>query len=199
MTQNDSVHELVNQVVRGDAQGAAWLFDTFAERLFRRLRARYEYPGGIDADDLLQDAFVFYLQNDAKVLRDFLSRVPERQQTQDRLERHLWDLACGVASNRRRSLKRKKDEPLPDDQWLDDPRASPDSELTSRQELEALNGCVEGSGSRIFLYYKLRFFDGHSPSEIAEMTDWSMKTTYRLRQRLNDALHACAEKLGIAR
>lgn len=187
----------LRRVVKGDPSAMAWLFDEFSSRLYRRLRARYEYAGGIEADDLLQDAFVFYLQNDCKVLRDFLERVPERQQIPERLERHLWDLACGLASNRRRSLKRRKDEPLPDDRWLDDPSATPDEQAMGKEEMNLLDACLEGSGEKVYLYYKLRYWEGLSPSEVAELTGWSMKSTYRQRQHLNTALEECAKSLGL--
>ncbi len=189
----------LRRIVKGDGAATAWLFDTFGDRLYRRLRSRYQYPGGIDAEDLLQDSFVFYLQKGAKVLRDFIERVPEHAQTPERLERHLWDLACGLAANRRRSLKRKKDEPLPDDQWLEETKAGPAEEVMSRQEMQLLDECLEGAGSKVYLYYKLRYWDGHAPAEIAKITGWSMKSTYRQRQKLNDALAECAGKLGMTR
>ena len=191
------VHWNLRRVVRGDPEATAWLYDQFSSKLFRRLRSRYQYPGGIDAEDLLQDAFVFYLQRDAKVIQDFLERVPESAQTATRLERHLWDLACGLASNRRRSLKRKKDEPLPDDQWLDDPSAQQDEDLIGKQELRLLDDCLKGSGPKVYLYYTLRYFDGHTPAEIAEITGWTMKSTYRQRQKLNEALRKCAQELDL--
>ena len=154
----NQVHWNLRRIVKGDGAATAWLFDTFGDRLYRRLRSRYQYPGGIDAEDLLQDAFVFYLQKGAKVLRDFLERVPDSAQTPERLERHLWDLACGLAANRRRSLKRKKDEPLPDDQWLEETKAGPAEEVMGRQEMELLDSCLEGAGSKVYLYYKLRYW-----------------------------------------
>ncbi len=188
----------LERLVRGHADAAAWLFDTFGETLFRRLKRRYEYPGGADAEDLMQDAFVFFLQHDAKVLRDFLDRVPEQEQDAARLDRHLWDLACGVASNRRRSQRRRRDgEELPEDGALSDGAATPENEAMGKEQLRMLETCLSGAGEKVFLYYKLRFVDGFTPSEIGEMTRWSMKTTYRLRQRLDDALRKCAHSLGL--
>ena len=73
-----SAAEVGRQLARifaGERRGAAWLYDTFAPRLHRRLRGRYGYPGGLETDDLLHDAFVFYFQHRAKVLRDFEGRV----------------------------------------------------------------------------------------------------------------------------
>jgi DNA-directed RNA polymerase specialized sigma24 family protein len=194
---SNQVNSSLERVLEGDQEAIAWLFDEFSAGLYRRLKARYEYAGGIEAEDLLQDSFVFYLQNDCKVLRDFLDRVPVAGQTRERLERHLWDLACGLAANRRRSLKRKKDEPLPDDQWLDDPSAGPAQEAIGKQEMNLLDGCLEAAGERVYLYYKLRYWEGLSPADIAELTGWTMKITYRQKQALGSALEECAEKLGL--
>ena len=100
---NDDTHEMIERLLAGDRAAAAWLYDTFSADLFRRLRQRYAYAGGPDAEDLLQEAYAFYFQRDGKVLRDFLERVSPGAGAREALERHLWDLACGVASNHRRS------------------------------------------------------------------------------------------------
>ncbi len=191
-----NVHEWLVSLVAGERAGSAWLYDTFAAKLFRRLRQRYAYPGGIEAEDLLHDAFVFYFQHDYRVLRSFLDRVPRPQQTLARLERHLWDLACGIAANRRRS---SKSSPLLDIEPRDQPSPAPGAErsLVNRDRLVRLDTCLEGKGERLYLYYKLRFRDGLAPEEIAHATGWSRKSTYKLKQTLNRAVEECAEQLQL--
>lgn len=186
-------------LLEGDRAAAAWIYDTFADRLYRRLRRRYGYPGGLDPDDLLHDAFIFYFQNDGKVLRDFLERVPPEKQTRERLERHLWDLACGVASNRRRSASLRDHWSLDENpvEPADDRAPSLEERAVGRDQLARLDRCLEGQNGRVYLYYRLRFWDGHTPNEIAEIMGWSTKATYKLRQALNEAVRFCAESLGI--
>ncbi len=195
MPQN--VHERLLSLVAGDRSGAAWIYDTFAGRLFRRLGQRYAFPGGLDAEDLLQDAFVFYFQHDYRVLRSFLERVPPDQQTAVRLERYLWDLACGIATNRRRSLKSS---PTLEEDTRDRPSPVPDAEqsLMARDHLVRLAACLEGKGARIYFYYKLRYRDGLAPEEIAQVTGWSRKSTYNLKQTLSRAVEQCADELQLA-
>lgn len=191
------VHERLSGLVTGDRAGAAWLYDTFADRLFRRLRQRYAYPGGLDPEDLLHDAYVFFFQHDYRVLRSFMERVPRPRQTAARLERYLWDLACGVAANRRRSARSS---PLVEAEAADRPSPSPGAErsLVERDRLVRLDACLEGKGERLYLYYKLRFRDGLAPEEIARITGWSRKSTYKLKQTLNQAVEACADELQLA-
>ena len=194
----DEVRQQLESLLSGERQAAAWLYDTFAPGLFRRLAQRYGHLEGLDANDLLHDSYLFFLQHDAKVLRDFVERVAPEQQTPDRLERHLWDLACGVASNRRRSAARRDYRPLEQvtgSKQLED--NSQEKLLLERDELDRLDRCLEGHGSRLYLYFQLRYADGYSPSEIAKITGWSQKATYKLRQSLNEAVRYCAELLGL--
>lgn len=195
----DEVHRQLTRLLAGDREAAGWLYDTFSPGLFRRLRRRYGHLEGIEPDDLLHDAFLFFFQREGKVLRDFMERVGLEEQTPARLERHLWDLACGVASNRRRS------EALRDHRSLD---ASPQHErepdddtqekhLLHRDELARIDQCLAGRGTRLYLYYKLRYWDGYTPTEIAGIMGWSQKATYKLRQTLNEAVRLCAGLLGI--
>ncbi len=194
---SDAVRQQLRRIVEGDRQAAAWLYDTFAEDLFRRLRQRYGHPGGPDPEDLLQDAFAFYFQRDGKVLRDFLDRHPEGEATREALGRHLWDLACGVAANRRRSAWSRKVVPLADPER---PAADPGAETraVARDTLVRLERCLQESRGRTYLYYKLRYVDALSAEEVAAATGWSMKATYKLRQSLNEAVRRCAERLGLS-
>ena len=192
----DEIEHRLRALIGGDQDAAAWLYDTFAASLHRRLRRRYGYPGGLEADDLVHDAFVFYFQRDAKVLADFLERTPPSSRTAATLLRHLWDLACGIASNRRRSAA-LRDAAVLDEGYT--PSREPDFELRSvdRDLLRRLDECLRGSGSRLYLYFKLRHHDGLEPQQIVTVTGWSRKATYKLRQALNDAVARCAELLGI--
>lgn len=185
--------ERLRAAITGDSSAVTWLWDTFAGPLFRRLRQRYGHPGGLDPEDLLQDAFVFYLQHDARLLRRFLEQVPSDQQTPSRLERYLWDLACGLASNRRRSRARSNIVPIVGDHISPTPGA--ERSTVERDRLRRLLDCLEHTGSRLFLYFKLRFEDGLAPREIARVTGWSMKSTYKLRQSLDQAVEDCRRTL----
>lgn len=195
----DDVGPWIERLVRHDPTAAAWLYDTFADGLARRIRGRYGY---LDPEDLLQDAFLFYFQNEAKVLRAFLERVPEGERTERRLAQHLWDLACGLAANRRRASKVRSGTSAFEDgaeERIEDPKTSVEEQATDRDALRRLDHCLRQRGQRLALYYRFRFWDGCSPAEIAEITGWSMKATYKLRQALSRAVEACVEKLGLAR
>jgi DNA-directed RNA polymerase specialized sigma24 family protein len=190
------VESWLHRLVAGDADAAAWLYDTFGPPLFRRLRLRYGYPGGLDAQDLLHDAFVYFFQERCGALRRILERVPPDELTSDVLERHLWDAACGVASNRRRSAARRRGTGRTDGSELaEDPLAERDA--ISRDLLERLDGCVRGAPDRVYLYFKLRYWDGLSPREISAVTGWPAQVTYRLKEALGPVVSQCAERLGV--
>lgn len=177
---------------RGDPAAAAWLYDTFAPRLFRRLRLRYGYLGESVAEDLLQETYVLALREDARLLRQSLNLDTVTEQA---VERFLWDQACGLASNRRRAAKRQfvpiEGEPVA--------RAhGPEHRVVERDLLRRLLTCLGGRGRRPLLYFKLRYREGLTPEEIAAATGWSRKATYKARQNLNDALQWCRETLGLA-
>jgi DNA-directed RNA polymerase specialized sigma24 family protein len=189
----------VRRIAAGDREAAAWLYDTFAPGLYRRLRQRYE-PLGLDPEDLLQDAFAFYFRDDGKVLRDFSDRVDrsEAAVTPRALERHLWDLACGVASNARRTAWRRRVVPITRLARLPSGRdAGAERRALARDTLRRIEECLRAASPRVALYYALRFRDGLSPSEVAETTGWSPKATYKLRQSLNEAVARCADQLDI--
>ena len=186
----------VRRVIAGDAESRAWLYDRFSTRLYRRLRSRYGNGHGLDAEELLQDTFLWAFQHDARVLMGFLERVPAGEQTETRLENHLWGLACGIASNRRRSLRRHPTLPWPDAEPEGDAE-DPERSNVQRDMLARLSACLKRSRSRVYLYYKLRFIDGLTPEEISSVTGWSRKATYKLKLSLNAAVEQCAKRLGI--
>lgn len=192
----------LRRIAAGDREAAAWLYDTFAPGLYRRLRQRYA-PLGLDPEDLLQDAFAFYFRNDGKVLRDFADRADQADRTgagatHRALERHLWDLACGVASNARRTAWRRRMVPLTRLARLPSDRdTGAERRALARDTLRRLEDCLRSAHPRIALYYALRFRDGLSPAEVAEATGWSPKKTYKLRQSLDEAVRRCADQLDI--
>ena len=61
--------EIAERLAAGDRATIAWLYDSIAPDLYRRLRRRYEYPGGPDAADLLQETFLLCLRDGARLLR----------------------------------------------------------------------------------------------------------------------------------
>jgi len=190
----DDLLDRLRRVAAGDREAAAWLYDSFAPSLFRRLRRRYE-PLGLDSEDLLQDSFALYFRDDAKVLRDFLERTAGGGATRQALERHLWDLACGVAANARRTAWRRRAVPLPELPLSTG--AAAESRALARDTLRRLEACLREGNRRVVLYYALRFRDGLTPAEVARVTGWSSKATYKLRQSLNEAVRECAERLRI--
>ena len=191
-----SVRPSLERLIHGDPAAAAWLYDDFAPGLFRRLRRRYQRDGGPDAEDLLQDAFIFFFQNDCKVLRDFLEKTPATELTAARLERRLWDLACGLASNRRRSAWSRKVVSI-DEFREPDPDAGSERRSLARDHLRRLDACLRDGRERVYLYFQLRFRDGLSPDEVTRATGWSKKATYKLKDALNQALGVCTERLGL--
>lgn len=189
---NRVTHRL-RALIAGDRSAAAWLYDTFATTYFARLRRRYPY---VDPEDLLHDAFVFFFRNDCKVLRDFDERVPPEAQTRQALDRHLWGLVCGLVTNRRRSAAFLRWRPMPESEEAS-PQPSAESTVIERDRLEQLDACLEESGDRLYLYFKLRYREDLSPGEISQATGWSRKATYKLKQSFSRAVRLCAERLGI--
>jgi DNA-directed RNA polymerase specialized sigma24 family protein len=192
----EEVAESLRRLISGDPRAAAWLYDAFAPRLYRRLRGRYGHLPGIDAEDLLQSAFLFYLQNDCRVLRGFLEDRPAAEVTSEALLRRLWDLACGLASNQRRAARAR---PATTDLGEAPAETGPTIErrLSERQTLSRLAACLANRGRRLYLYFCWRYGDGLTPREIADVAGWTRHETYRLREALNRALAACAASLGI--
>jgi len=189
-----TVSQQVQMVIAGDPEAGAWFYDAFAPRLFRLLRQRYGPDGELNPDDLLQDAFVFFLQNRAKALRDFLDRHAETERTDTALFHRLWALTRGVAANRLRAHKRRAHSPLPE---YDEVVAAVDTEREAmhRQLLGRLDACLKGGNPRVYLYYKFRYHDGLAPEQIAQATGWSRKAVYKLKAALDQAVRECAENI----
>jgi DNA-directed RNA polymerase specialized sigma24 family protein len=187
--------ELAERLASGDREAVAWLYDHAAPDLYRRLSRRYGYPGGPDAADLLQDTFLLCLRDEARLLRGFLADQPAGAPALTSLQRYLWDLACGVAANARRSVWSRRVQPMPETP-LADP-AEVERSAVTRQALQRIDGCLKQQGERTYLYFKLRYVDGLAPEEISAGTGWSKKATYKLRQSLNEAVERCLERLGL--
>jgi len=188
--------ERLERVVDGDDGARRWLHDTFAPRLSRRLHARYARSRGVDVEEVFQDTFLFFFQSAPRTFGRFLDEVPAAERTETRLDGYLWDLACGIASNRLRSARRKPaTSPLPVERAADPVDA--ERRTLDRDLLTKLRACLKRTGIRSYLYYKLRFADGFTPEEIALATGWSRKSTYKLRLVLDGAIDRCARLLGI--
>jgi hypothetical protein len=189
-------HAIAERLGAGDREAIAWLYDQIGPDLYRRLRRRYGYPGGPDAADVLQETFLLCLRDGARLLRGFISNRPAGSPTLPLLRGYLWDLACGVASNVRRSVWSRRVLPLPE-QPLSTGEPPAERSALTRQALHRLDGCLEQQGARLYLYYKLRYADGLTPEEITAGTGWSKKATYKLRQSLNEAVQRCIDRLGL--
>lgn len=181
------------QRLAGDDAGAL-LYDTFSSRIFRRLGQRYRHLSEADREDIVQETFFVVLRSEARLLASFLAQAPAAL-SDTGLERFLWDQACGIASNRRKSSWRRL---IPFPAGLEPAsRRQEEEEAIDRDLLRQLDACILASDPRAHLYYKLRYRDGLSPQEIMRMIGWSQRTTYRLSQTLKDVLRQCAEKLGV--
>lgn len=187
------VMERLDRIVAGDRAAAQWLYDRFAPPLHRRLRSRYP---DLETDDLLHDAFVFLFQRRGKVLRDFVERraAADSPCREVDLERYLWDLACGVASNRRRTVWARRVVPLVGTLAS---RSSVTRELVARESLQRLERCLSEGAPRTYLYFQLRYRDGLRPAEISRATGWSVKRVYKLGERFVRALAGCVQRLGL--
>ena len=192
---------VLRRILAGDERAAAWLYDVFAPPLFRRLAQRY---GGTDRsaiEDLVQEAFLALWRNDRRLIGELTRRDPSPDRRA--VERLLWDQACGVASNRRRTLRSFRPVGLEEvpARVLASPAgedAGGAEERTIRRELlSLLDGCLRRAGSRLYLYLKLRHRDGLAPEEIVAATGWSKKATYKLKQALGEALARCTDALQI--
>ncbi len=181
-------------IIAGDQAAAAWLYDRFGPKLYRRLKARYPQ---LDTEDLFHDAFVLYYRNQARLLASFLEREPAESCDEHRLERYLWDQACGLAANRRRSSAFRKVVAISEVREPTEPGDHGRATI-NRDTLKKVLACLREKSQRVYLYFSFRFVDGLSPDEIAKTTGWSLKATYKLKQTLNKAVEECADGLGLA-
>lgn len=191
-----SIRAEIERILEGDREAIAWLYDAYAPRLLRRLGQRFGEGLGVDAGDLLHDTFVYLLNHHGRVLRRY--RDTSEELTEASLGRFLWSCACGIASNRRRSVVRHPASDFDDHQ--EHPSAPQvEGPAIARDLLERLARCVWGQGDRAYLYFQLRYRGGLTPSEVAAATGWSQRSTYKQKQRLDRALELCLEKLGLER
>ncbi len=196
-TEHPTVSERIQALLRGERSAKTWLYDTFSPRLYRRLLGRYGHWKRLDIDDLLHDVFLLFFKNNAETLRRFHEGVPEGEQTERRLDRYLWDTACGVMANRRRSYQRAPafEELDTDTLHLED--LSFEAQAMRRDQLNRLAGALRKRDLQLYLYYKMRYVDGLTPREISQVTGWPLKAIYRLRTTLADTVQRCAEELEI--
>ena len=193
---DESLASRVERIANGDNTAREWLYERYAAVLYRRLKGRYGSGHNFDPEELLQDAFVWFFQHDARVLICFLKKTPTAEQNEAAFEGYLWGLACGVASNRRRSLRRS---PLVTMSASRERNAAFDTEARNidRDILFRLAQCLKKNGSRVYLYYTLRYVDGLTPEEVSTATGWSRKSTYKLKSSLNDAVTRCVRFLRL--
>ncbi len=194
---SDSILAAISRILAGDRDAVAWLYDTFAPRLLRRLGQRFGSIRGLDREDLLHDTFLYVLDHDGRVLERFVQRTADAEATEEALDRFLWSAACGIASNRRRSVLRHPAAPIDDQQEVASAGGG-EGPAVARDVLERLGDCLFRRGERLYLYFQLRYLDGLRPAEIAQATGWSRKAAYKLKQSLDEALDRCVVKLGLA-
>lgn len=192
-----STAEMLRRILAGEADAAAWLYDSFAARLFRRLIQRYGYLGREEIEDLVQETYLTAFRRDGALLGALLEKAQDELQESD-VARFLWDQACGLASNRRRSAAIRKVSAQPPTEDIPTEEDS-ESRTIDRDLLARLDQCLRGGAARTYLYFKLRHRDGLTPEQVADATGWSRKATYKLRQALDEAIDRCSENLGIIR
>ena len=192
-----TLYRSLERVVDGDAEAAGWLYDTFAPGLFHRLTLRYGHLPGVEPSDLLHDAFVFLLRPETKVLRDFLAATSASEFSSKALEKKLWDIACGLASNRRRSAWARRAVTMASIRSASE-AGSAEKQAAARDALHKLDQCIEGQTEDGYLYYQLRYVDGLKPREIAAATGRTIKEIYRLRSLLDRVVRLCSERLGLS-
>ena len=192
----DSVRPQILRVLEGESEALAWLYDSFAPLLLRRLTARFGGVPHLDPEDLLQDTYLYVLGRECRALRRFLARTPPESHGRTALEQFLWSAACGLASNRMRSLLRRPTVPLGERGDLV-PEPGGEGHTVARNALERLGDCLARRGERFYLYFQLRYLDGLKPAEITYTTGWSRKKTYKLKQELDQALDRCLAQLGL--
>jgi DNA-directed RNA polymerase specialized sigma24 family protein len=193
-----SLHRRLRRILEGDPDSAAWLYDTFAPGLYHRLQLRYRHLREAEPADLLHDTFVFFLRPDTRPLAQLLEETSPETLAPEILEQRLWDLACGLASNRRRSAWSRRVVPLPEVRQTS-PQQGAEAQLAARDALAKLDRCLEGESEEGYLYYQLRYVDGLKPREIAAATGRAIEEIYRLRQVLDGAVRRCAERLGLGK
>ncbi|MEM7354647.1 MAG: hypothetical protein AAF657_27815 [Acidobacteriota bacterium] len=193
---SNSILLRISRILAGDRAAVAWLYDTFAPRLLRRLGQRFGGMRGLDREDLLQDTFLYVLKENGRVLERFRGHQRGSEPREVELEHFLWSAACGIASNRRRSLLRHPAASLDGPEL--EPEVSGEGSALARDALERLADCLLRNGDRLELYFQLRYRDGHKPAEIARITGWSQRTTYKLKQALDEALDHCIEVLELS-
>ncbi len=190
-----SILAKITQLLAGDRSAVAWLYDAFAPRLLRRLGMRFGEVRGLDCEDLLQDTFVYVLKEEGRVLERFRTRYVDDEPEAWDLEHFLWCAACGIASNRRRSLVRHPSASIEGRELM--PNLAGESPAIARDALERLGDCLFRSGTRLRLYFQLRYRDGHKPAEISAITGWSQRATYKLKRALDEALERCVDELEL--
>lgn len=186
----------LSRALVGDAEAVGWLYDQFAPQLSRKLERRFGPVPGLESADLLHDTFVYLLADEGRVLKRFLERPTEA--TEAAFAQFVWSAACGIASNRRRSLARHPTDSLDARQRT---LATDDGEgaTAARDVLDRLARCLLRRGDRSYLYYQLRYRDGLTPTEVARVTGWSQRATYKLKQALDRAVDRCLEEMGLSR
>lgn len=187
------VGERVRRVLAGDREAAAWLYDTLAPRLYRRLLRRYPHLTRDEVEDALHDAFVLLLAPTNRTLRGFVESAADGEAE---LERRIWGLACGMVANRRRAGRATPEVALGE---FEPTTGSPTAEQVAlhRNLLAKLGECLARRRARLVLYLTLRHRDGLAPEEIMRATGWSPKATYKLKAALDEAVRECARWAGI--
>lgn len=192
---SEALRSTIHDILAGDRDAIGWLYDTFAPELARRLGARFA-GFGLDGHDLLHDTFVYVLAEEGRVLRRFLDQTSVDRCDEEALRRFLWNAACGIASNRRRSVLRHPAVAV--DEHRDAvTEGGPERWSLARDALSKLAACLFRRSASYALYFQLRYVDGLTPAEVVASTGWSKKKTYKLKQTLDDALDRCVELLGL--
>lgn len=186
----------IEKIAAGDPRAQDWFYRRYSGTLYRRIRHRFGPDRSIDSDELLHDLFVWCLQDNAKILSSFAARNRSDDRTEFRLEGYLWGLVSGLVANQRRA-KRRNEDPVALESIQEPAGSDFDAESTDRDSVVRLSDCLKQRGTRLYLYFLLRFVEGLTPDEIGTVTGWPRPKTYKLKAVFNQAVRHCVEVLGL--
>jgi RNA polymerase sigma-70 factor (ECF subfamily) len=180
--------ELLTALRAGDPLALAALFDAHADKLYRLALSLLRDP--VEAEDIVQETFVKLMTR----LEQFEGRA--------RLETWLYRVAYNASLDR---LRRKRSDPLPDDepeadaesvpmpQSFVDWSATPEAALLGAEAGAALEAAIQQLPESLRAVFLLRDVEGLSTEEAAEALGLSVAAT---KVRLHRARLALRERLA---
>lgn len=196
------VTELVNQVIQGDRDSLAELFSLYRPRLWRLVAFRLhpQLQGRIDADDVLQDAWLRAVDRIASFLKDAAAISPflwfRTIVSQTLVDLHRFHMGAQKRSAAREfSINRGWSSESTSSSMsfhLQQPAKSPSSTLGRAEQARQLEAALQGMNENDREVLALRHFEELSNSETARvlnMTEQAASARYiRALARLKQVL-----------